>query len=84
MSVESMMVRMNTDPNPPPAFAGFLWVSKPQSKRNWERELAAKAVGERVEEAGRLKFKAVKCGWDWRGVVYAGRRSRREAAKESK
>ena len=84
MSVESMMVRMAQDKSLP----GELWASKPQSSRVRARQLAELAVGEVGRElADYPKVKVVPVyggGTFYRGVVYAGRKSRREAAKESK
>ena len=82
MSVEDTLVKMATDPQPPPAYAGFLWVSKVQPSAKRAKQLAELALGsQHFPTMGIPKAKSVKCGWDWRGVVYAGRRSRREVAK---
>jgi hypothetical protein len=81
VSVESMMVKMAQDKCLP----GELWASKPQSSRVRARQLAELAVGEvgqELAEYPKVKVLTVYGGGTfYRGVVYAGRRSRRDAAK---
>jgi hypothetical protein len=83
VSVEDTLVKMAEDKTPPSAFAKFLWVSKPEPSRKRARQLAELAIGTIGREAAELpKAGALKIGTEnWRGVVYAGRRSRREVAK---
>jgi hypothetical protein len=85
VSVEDTLVRMNEDRNPPVGIGDYvkpLWVSKPQPTRRRARQLAELAV--HAVEAAYPKAIAVSSAGAYRGVVYAGRRSRREAAKGSK
>ena len=86
VSVEDTIVKMNEDKTPLPAFAEFLWVSKPQSGRSRARQLAQLAIGtigREVAEYPKVKVSTVYGGGTFYvGVVYAGRRTRREAAKE--
>ena len=80
MSVEDTLVKMQQDTQPPDYLSGNLWVSRPMVKRSTARGIAALAV--RGVDAACPKFGAVRAeGGQWRGVVWAGRRSRREAAK---
>ena len=83
MTVEETLVRMNRDAAPPAELGRALWVSKPQRRRVDAKTLAGLAVyvGDFAAVAC-PKIKAVRNGQNWRGVVYAGRRSRREVAKE--
>ena len=83
MSVEQTLVKMNRDTTPPAELGRALWVSKPQRRRVDAKTLAGLAiyVGDFAAVAC-PKIKAVRNGQNWRGVVYAGRRSRREVAKE--
>ena len=93
MSVEDTLVRMAQDKTPPEMLTfnrsphytedDCLWVSKPHPSRTMARQLAELAIGTIGREvAAYPKAIAVKDGAFWRGVVYAGRRTRREAAKE--
>jgi len=81
MSVEDTLVKMATDPQPPDYLGDNLWVSKPQPSRSRARQLAQLAIA--TVKAEHPKATAHRIGFtnEWRGVVYAGRRSRREVAK---
>ena len=80
MSVEDTLVKMAQDRTPPDYLADNLWVSKPQTKRSTARQLAALAV--KFTDCGCPKFGvALDSPGHWRGLVWAGRRSRREVAK---
>ena len=74
------LLHFNTDTNPPPTLGRVLWASRPQRKRSDARTLAELAIA--LCEAAQPKARAVKDGNGWRGIVYAGRRTRRETAKE--
>ena len=86
MSVEDTLVKMAEDKTPPDYLSGNLWTSKPQPNRKRAKELAELAIGTiGCEVAAYPKAGTVIAGPGlWRGVVYAGRRSRREVAKERK
>jgi len=82
VTVEQTLVKMNRDAAPPADLGGVLWVSKPQKRRIDAKTLAGLAVGVGDFIAVACpKVKVVRDGLNWRGVVYAGRRSRREMAK---
>ena len=84
MSVEDTLVKMNEEKVRWPELAAYLWVSRPQQRRGDARklaELAVRLVADRSESPKVPRAAVVKAGLCWRGVVYAGRRSRREAAK---
>lgn len=86
MSVEDMLVKMNEDHNPPVDFTRFLWVSRPQPSKRRAKQLAELAVsgyypGDWTGNKVRKARVEMDCYDQWRGVVYAGRRSRREVAK---
>ena len=81
MSVEDTLVKMNED-RAMARGAGVLWVSKPQPGVKRARQLAELAIGTIGREVAEFpKTQIMRDGANWRGVVYAGRRSRREAAK---
>lgn len=83
MSVEDTLVKMSQDKTPN-ITGSYLWVSKPQPSARRAKQLAELAIGTIGREvAAYPKATAISDGGSWyRGVVYAGRRSRREAAKE--
>jgi hypothetical protein len=78
---EDILVSMNTDLNPPEQFKGYLWCSKPQSRRSNATYLAKNAVSRVRNDAVFPKTKAIKDGKFWRGVVYSGHRSHRQVEK---
>ena len=71
------------DKTPPALWANppYLWASKTQRRRSDARKLAELAVGLCVGKATILRTDVQWDGVGYRGVVYAGRRSRREVAK---
>jgi hypothetical protein len=80
-NVEATILRLNTDPNPPAALGRVLWCSRPQAKRTNARTLAAMAAKHMRSRASYPKAKATRLETEsgqWRGIVYAGRRTRRE------
>lgn len=79
---ETVIVRLNTDPSPPAALGRVLWCSRPQRRRSNARQLAGLAVQHCADRAAWPKCRAVRDGTGWRGVVYAGRRTRREREKQ--
>ena len=87
MSVEDTLVKMNEDKTVPTGHAGgyenVLWVSKPQPSSRRARQLAELAIGTIGREVAEYPKVSVYLAGPslWRGVVYAGRRSRREVAK---
>lgn len=81
MSVEDTLVKMNEEKVRWPELANYLWVSRPQQRRSDARKLAELAIRLVADKAETPRAAVVKAGLCWRGVVYAGRRSRREVAK---
>lgn len=76
LTPEAVMVAVNRDARPPQPFGRWLWCSRRMVKRCDARKLAA--LASKRCRAACPKFKAVRDGAFWRGVVYAGRRSKRE------
>lgn len=72
---------MNRDRKPPIGLIGCPWVSRPQVKRSDAKTLADLALKTLETKLKYPKTCTVRDGPNWRGIVYAGRRTRRQVAK---